>query len=244
MSHNFDILAEAAAHAGPFPRESSRTASAVAPKAAHTAAHDEIARLVHRVFLSRPYGEAHKAVIFCGIDSGAGCSWVCAKAAELLATRGTGRVCAVDGNLRSASLHVYFGTEIGPGLAESMRQTEPIEDFLHATSSDQLWLMTAGKAATEPNGALNQARLRERFAELRHKFDFLLIDAPAIARYSDALILGQLGDGVVLVIASNRTRRETARVAKNNFEDLDIPVLGAVLNQRTYPIPEAVYRRL
>ncbi len=247
MGRNFDMLSDATTQVGSVPRvqPQAATANATAPARDHrTMADDEIARLVQRVFLSPPPGEERKAVVFCGIDSGAGCSWVCSRTAELLASHTPGRICLVDANLRSPALHERFRAEISPGLAEATRQSGAVEDFVRSTWTNRLWLMTAGTVGPEPNGALNPLRLQARFAELRKEFDFLLVDVPAISVYSDALLLGQLSDGVVLVIASNATRRAPARVAKQHFEDAQIPILGAVLNKRTYPIPEAVYRRL
>jgi Mrp family chromosome partitioning ATPase len=46
------------------------------------------------------------------------------------------------------------------------------------------------------------------------------------------------------VVDSHSTRREPARIAKEGFEAARIPVLGAVLNKRTFPIPEPLYRKL
>ena len=53
-----------------------------------------------------------------------------------------------------------------------------------------------------------------------------------------------MADGIILVVGSNLTRRESARIAKESFEAAGIPIIGAVLNKRTYPIPEALYRIL
>jgi Mrp family chromosome partitioning ATPase len=247
MSRNFDIPNDAVARTSPLPRVQVRTATAGAGGSARDhqqAAHDEIARLVHRVFLSPSSADERKTVVFCGIDSGVGCSWVCSRTAELLASQTTGRVCLVDANLRSPSLHEHFREEVSPGFADAMREAGPIDKYVRSTSTNHLGLMTAGTVGAGTNGALHPLRLKERFCELRKEFDFLLVDVAAIGVYSDALPLGQLSDGIVLVIGSNTTRRESARMAKLNFEDAKVPVLGAVLNKRTYPIPEAVYRRL
>jgi Mrp family chromosome partitioning ATPase len=104
--------------------------------------------------------------------------------------------------------------------------------------------MTAGTVDMGATGALNPARLRARVSELRHEFDHLLIDTPPLGAYTDALLVGQLTDGVILVVGSNLTRREPTRIAKENLEAARVPVLGAVLNRRTFPIPEAFYQRL
>jgi Mrp family chromosome partitioning ATPase len=70
------------------------------------------------------------------------------------------------------------------------------------------------------------------------------MDTPAIHVFGDAILLGQLTDGIILVVGSNNTRRESARLAKESIEAAQVPLLGAVLNRRTFPIPEMIYRKL
>ena len=62
--------------------------------------------------------------------------------------------------------------------------------------------------------------------------------------YSDALAFGQLTDGFILVVEANATRREAALQVAENLRAANVRILGAVLNQRTFPIPEALYHRL
>jgi Mrp family chromosome partitioning ATPase len=81
-------------------------------------------------------------------------------------------------------------------------------------------------------------------AEMRAMFDYVLIDAPPVNLSNEAALLGQLSDGVVLVMEANSTRREAARKAKERLEAAKSHVLAAVLNNRTFPIPEGIYRRL
>jgi len=169
---------------------------------------------------------------------------VCARAGEVLADQAPGSVCMVDANLRSPSLHSRFHIEKGLGFADAIKGTEPIHEFAQHVGERNLLLITAGSTGTEPNGALNPACLRTRFSELRHAFDFVLVDTPATSIYADAMLLSQLTDGVVLVVGSNSTRRETARAAKRGFEAARVPIFGAVLNKRTFPIPEALYWKL
>ena len=72
----------------------------------------------------------------------------------------------------------------------------------------------------------------------------MLVDAPPLNQYADGSILGQIADGVVLVLEANSTRRESALKAIEALRGAQADVLGAVLNKRTFPIPESVYRRL
>ncbi|MFZ0431242.1 MAG: CpsD/CapB family tyrosine-protein kinase [Candidatus Acidiferrales bacterium] len=252
MSRNFDILQRADGRPGGFPPHGGANAPNVrdipaSPHRSHArrdAAGDEVAKLVQRLFILPEGGKALQAVAFCGVGEGDGCSWVCAHAGEYLAEQATGTVCIVDANLRSPSLHKYFHLDQTPGFTESARDARPMHEFARRASGTHLWLIPAGATGGEPNGALNPARLRGHMADLRSEFDHILIDTPALSAYHDAILLGQAADGVVLVVGSHSTRREPARIAKEGLEAANLPVLGAVLNRRTFPIPEKLYRKL
>jgi len=58
------------------------------------------------------------------------------------------------------------------------------------------------------------------------------------------MMFGSLLDGVVLVIKANSSRRDSSREAVQQLRSANVRVLGAVLNQRTFPIPESIYKRL
>ncbi len=78
-----------------------------------------------------------------------------------------------------------------------------------------------------------------RSAELRKEFDFVIVDAPPMTRYGDAIALGRLSDGIVLVLEAESTRRDAALAAAESFRSCGIKIIGAALNKRTFPIPES-----
>ena len=111
------------------------------------------------------------------------------------------------------------------------------------TSNKNLWLLSCGSLAVDSANLLNSERIKTRFQELRDEFDYVIIDAPPMSRYADAMALGKLADGFVLVLEANSTRREAAMRVTESLSQAQIRVLGAVLNKRTFPIPESLYRR-
>jgi Mrp family chromosome partitioning ATPase len=250
MSRNFDILQKARGDAAlgavptPMPGAEVGANGKRNSRDSRAAVEDEIVKLVQRVFILPGPAKAPAVVAFCGVNKDAGCSWVCARASEVLADQESGSVCLVDANLRSPSLHGHFRFESSPGFADAVRDSQPIREFARSVAGTNLWLIPAGTVGKEPNGALHPARLRARIMELRDEFDYLLIDTPATDSYPDAVLLGQSTDGIVLVVDSHSTRREPARIAKEGFEAAKIPMLGAVFNKRTFPIPELLYRKL
>jgi polysaccharide biosynthesis transport protein len=86
--------------------------------------------------------------------------------------------------------------------------------------------------------------MKIRVLELRNEFDYVLLDAPPLSSYSDALALVQVADGIVLVLEANSTRRDAVARIVENLRAAQINVLGAVLNKRTFPIPTPLYKRL
>jgi Mrp family chromosome partitioning ATPase len=203
---------------------------------------EETLKLVQRIFLLQTQNPPH-VVVFAAIDKGSGCSAICARAAATLVDNVRGSVCVVEANFRSPSLPELFGAANHYGLTDSLLRDEPIRSFAKLIRGENLWLLSCGSLAADSPNLLNSDRIKERFQELRKAFDYVLIDAPPLSRYADAAALGQLADGLVLVLEANSTRREAAMRVTENLGAAQVRVLGAVLNKRTFPIPESLYRR-
>lgn len=204
---------------------------------------EESLKLVQRLFLTSEQTPP-KAVVFAAIDSGNGCTRLCAITAQLLAENVSGSVCLVEGNFRTPSLPNLLGVDNHNGLADSLRQEGAIREFAKQAGRNNVWLLSSGSQARDCLNLLNCDRMKERIAELRSAFDYVLIDAPPLNSYADAMVFGRLADGIVLVLEANATRREAAARVTESLQAARIPVLGAVLNKRTFPIPSALYKRL
>ena len=206
-------------------------------------AREESLRLVQRTFLLQT-PDPPRAVVFAGIDHGNGCSQLCVQTAETLASNTRGSICLVDANLRSPSLPQLFGTTNHSGLTDALRQEGSIRSFVKPLRVRNIWLLSCGSMGTDAPSLLTSERLKNRFAELRKEFDYVLVDAPPLGRYADAITLGQVTDGFVLVLEANATRREVALTAAESLRAAHIRILGAVLNKRTFPIPTVLYKKL
>lgn len=206
-------------------------------------AYEEALKLVQRVFLAETQ-TAPRAVVFAAIDKGGGCSQVAARVAESLTNQVRGSICLVEANFRSPSLPELFGTTNHYGLSDALLNEGAIREFAKPLYSENLWLLSSGSLPAGSSGLLNSERMKARMGELRDQFDYLVIDAPPLTRYADAMTLGQLADGLVLVLEANATRREVAQSIAANLQSAKVRMLGAVLNKRTYPIPEAIYRKV
>ena len=246
MSKYYELLQrasldrEAGASIPPTPRLTTRTYEMRPVPDAHVLSREELVRLVHTVFLT-PGKVSPKVVLFAGAESGSGCSSICAGAAEALAAHVEDPVCLVDSNLRYPSLHLCLGMENTKGLGEALVNLDSVREYVRRPAGDGPWLLSGGLNSSPLSSVINSSRLASRVAELRQEFRYILMDSPPVNVYSDAIALGQSADGVILVLSANSTRKEAGRKAKESFEMAGARVLGAVLNNRTYPIPQSVY---
>ena len=200
----------------------------------------EEAELVQRVFLLPAY-EAPRLVVFHQVGQMDEAVGICARAGQNLASQTDASVCVVEGDLHSPSLHEYFGVDNLRGLADAVLESGPIQDFVHPLSGSNLSVLTGGSRRGEAQAPWKSERLRSRMIELRAEFSYVLIYGPQVNLHVDAMILGQMADGVILILESNVTRRETARAAKENLAAANVNILGAVLNNHTFSIPESLY---
>ena len=197
-------------------------------------AREEILRMVQYLFLATTNGNNHagaQKVVFCGIDQAKGSTLLCAQVARSLAEQVQSQVCVVDANLRAIATSSLFD------LPET-NQTTTCQRV-----SDNLWLASRDSLAMN-GGVPTLDQMRMKIKDLGDEFGFIVINAPPIGLYSDATLLGQVANGVVLVLEAHSTRRSAARKAKLALEAANVLVLGTVFNNRKFPIPESLYRML
>jgi len=206
-------------------------------------ARDEVTKLVHRLFLLAG-AEGPRRVVFTGTESGNGTTWICAHASEILASQVAESVCVVDCNLRSPALHEQFGVENHSGLADALRGEGPIRQYAQQLSRPNLWLVTSGTTPENAQELVTSDRMRIRISELRAEFDYVVFDVGALNTCNHGPVLGNLSDGLVLVLKANSSRRDSTRETIQDLQASNVRVLGAVLNQRTFPIPDEIYNRL
>jgi hypothetical protein len=176
--------------------------------------------LVQRVFLSPAQdGASIRSVLFCPVDGTPGASSICRAAAEALASLTAKPVCLL-GRTESSPTGFAPPPEVGARRL-----------------AGNLWLAPPGHLRTGDGAG-------SRLAQLQGRFEYLIVDAAAFAGLPDAAALGGMIDGVVLILDEHVTRREVARRVADTLQAAGGRLLGVVLANRSYPIPERLYRRL
>jgi capsular exopolysaccharide synthesis family protein len=96
---------------------------------------------------------------------------------------------------------------------------------------NNLWVLPAGPLPPNPSELLASPNMKQLVRRLRHDFDHVLIDSPPVLLISDAIILSNKADGVLMVVENERTQRGALRRACRVLTNSGARILGAVLNK-------------
>jgi hypothetical protein len=99
-----------------------------------------------------------------------------------------------------------------------------------------VWVLPANGSGTLSTPAYLNA--------IRQQFEYSIVLAESCAQSNQATNLAQLADGLILVLSARHTRRAAARRIKQLLDEARVRLLGTVLTDREFPIPEPIYRRL
>jgi polysaccharide biosynthesis transport protein len=158
-----------------------------------------------------------------------GSTTVAASLALSLARAGR-RTLLVDGDLRAPALHRLFGLPQEDGLSEVLRSEMDLADAVRPTSSEGLYLLTAGVCDMDAIHALATDVPQAIFDKLRDQFDFVVIDSPPVLGISDALALGQYIDGAVLTVLRDHSEIRRVYQAAETLKAMGVRLIGCVVN--------------
>jgi len=203
-------------------------------------AEEQIRSLVRQVFVPGWPKPAHQ-VVFSPVDAETDISTICMQVGLALSTQVSGTTCLVEANPSSPGLEQIIesnGLDLVPDQGTTL-----LRDSGRRLSS-QLWLVPRRVFLAENENGWSGPQLRDRLAELRLTFDYTVLYGPPAGTCSEAALLASLCDGMVLVLQANSTRRVTAQRVKERLHSAKARLLGAILSDRTFPIPETIYRKL
>jgi capsular exopolysaccharide synthesis family protein len=139
-------------------------------------------------------------------------------------------VLLIDGNAYRPSLHQIFSVSNDTGLSNVLFHSSDLEDTVKDVGIRNLSVLTSGPFLSVSSNPLDSDLLASLLARARDQYDIVIIDSPALLSLTDTSVLAVQSDGVLLVIHSEITRRDKAVKAKKLLEQLNVPLIGCVLN--------------
>jgi hypothetical protein len=194
---------------------------------------EQIRGLVRRVFFGSPEREA-KHVVFSAAEPGIDLANICDQVGRALALETQAHIAVVG---RESGIEQIAGPSVVYVGATGIK-SRSLQIGINLWRVPELGLSAPSK---ELGTGLYWLSC---LAALRSEFEFAVIQGPIAGASSEAALLGQLADGIILVLGAHTTRKATARKIKENLEGGQSRILGTVLSDRSFPIPERIYRLL
>ena len=184
-------------------------------------------------------GRPRRVVVVTSATVGEGKSTTACNLALALADSGA-RVLLVDLNLRRPDVDRYLQVEPGAGAANVLMGRIPASRAVMRWVEGGLDVLPAGPVPFNPSELLASRATASLLDEVRQRYDFVIIDAPALLPVTDASVVAARADGTVLVVRHGRTSEEQVVDAVNNLAAVGAPLLGIALTR----IPSGRRKRL
>ena len=191
----------------------------------------ESLRSVHLSLLMRARSAETKVILVTAPSSGTGKAFVAANLAALMADAGE-QVLLIDTDLRKPGVHKYvLMDKYAPGMSDVLCGIRRLDEVIrpHATVKS-LDVILHGTGSANPGGTLMAQGFDSAMADLRRRYDRIVINAAPLLPSGDALAVGRMADVALLVVRAERSLLQETRTAQRRLQQAGIPLEGLLFN--------------
>jgi capsular exopolysaccharide synthesis family protein len=161
---------------------------------------------------------------------GDGKSTTVANLAAVMAQAGQ-RVVVVSCDLRRPRAHHFFGLPNDPGFTSVLLgQCSLLDAVQRVPQLPNIVLVPSGPVPPNPSELLASKKAKQLFEQLESAADLVIIDCPPVLPVTDAQVLSEVADAVLLVVAAGRTTGREVQHAVRGLEQVNAPLIGTVFN--------------
>ena len=140
-------------------------------------------------------------------------------------------VVVVDADLRRPRVAGIFGLETdAPGLAAVLTGEAELDDVIRGTGEAMPSVVAAGILPADPSELLGFPAFEKLIADLRERFDYVIVDTPPTLPVTDALVVAPRVDAMILVAGVGRATAQRIRRSISALERVNATVAGVVPN--------------
>jgi len=140
------------------------------------------------------------------------------------------RVLILDCDMRRPRIHKIFGLDRKIGVSSILVGTGNDKDAIVPSSVENLDILPVGPIPPNPSEIIGSKKMDLLLNALKKQYDRVLIDSPPISAVTDAVILAQMADSLLLVVRAGETPRQIIQHALAQVRNVNANILGAILN--------------
>jgi capsular exopolysaccharide synthesis family protein len=153
--------------------------------------------------------------------------------ATVLAQTGA-QVLVIDADMRRPRLHQVFGLSNNDGLSAILSSDMTAADVLSKINKfkdTNIYLLSSGAIPPNPAELLGSAQMKRLLDIVGETFNYIVIDSPPIASFTDGVLISSLVDGVLLVVQGGKTSRQVVKRTRQMLHEIGAKIIGVVLNK-------------
>jgi len=142
------------------------------------------------------------------------------------------RVILVDADLRRPSTGVYLGLESAVGLSTVLTHQVELSDAVQVYGATELNVLASGRVPPNPSELLESRTMEVLVADLRSRYDYVIIDAPPVLPVTDpAVLAARVSDVLFVAAVDGRVTVHNVQSALARLDGVGARVVGLVANR-------------
>jgi len=197
----------------------------------------ESVRIIRTNVLFSKTGDLPSCVLITSPGEGEGKTTLAVSLSAAEAQLEDARVLLINADLRTRSPHEIFTPKDNrnevKGLIDFLNGHASIEEIIYPTTMSNLFMIPGGGHPLNPAELLQSKRMKMLLQHCREEGFHIIIDAPPVLPVADAVIVGSMVDGVLLVVGAKQTTSEACRLAVQRLSISGAKILGIVMQKTT-----------
>ncbi len=193
-----------------------------------------------RIQFSKIGLDAVKTILVTSAVPSEGKTTVCVNLAGTFA-QSNKKTLIIDSDLRKPKIHNLFNTQRYPGLIDYFFEQLPLKEIIRESDIPNLSYITSGTIPPNPAETIASQQMKDFLAEMRERFDVVIIDSAPLIAVTDSEILATMVDASILIVSAEETEVDMMENAVQILRRDKSSFIGVVLNKFSYKSGYASY---
>lgn len=139
-------------------------------------------------------------------------------------------------DLRDPGIHERLDVTNHKGLAEVIGGKAGVTEVTQAVPElTSLFVITPGADISQPTRLLQSSNVGRLLEKARSNYEFIVVAAPALTDYADAVVLAPMCDTAILIVEPSQTRRADVVSSVRQLTAVGLEVAGSIVAQPIAP---------